>query len=69
VEAVYYNVLVNEGERSEMEAAGETEGAGGGPTGGGGGGLLDTITSVPGMIITGIISALGLRSLGIIGGS
>jgi hypothetical protein len=69
VEAVYYNVLVNEGERSEIETASDTESAGGGPTGGGGGGLLDTITSVPGMIVTGIISALGLRSLGIIGGS
>jgi hypothetical protein len=69
VEAVHYDVLVDEGERQEMTTEG-AGGAGGGPAGGGGnGGILDFVTSIPGMIATGLVSALGLRRLGIIGGS
>ena len=69
VEAVHYDVLVDESERQEMTTEG-SGGAGGGPAGGGGnGGILDFVTSIPGMIATGLVSALGLRRLGIIGGS
>jgi hypothetical protein len=67
VEAVHYDVLVDESEREEMTAA--AGGGGGGPAGGGDGGILDFVTSLPGMIATGLVSALGLRRLGIIGGS
>jgi len=67
VEAVHYDVLVDESEREKMTAA--AGGGGGGPAGGGDGGILDFVTSLPGMIATGLVSALGLRRLGIIGGS
>ena len=67
VEAAHYDVLVDESKREEMTAA--SGGAGGGPAGGGGsGGFLDFLTSIPGMVATGVVSAFSLRRLGFLGG-
>jgi hypothetical protein len=64
IQAVYYDILVNQGERDEMTG---TASVGGGPTGQSGG-LLSTIFSLPGMLISGLVGVLGLRRLGFIGG-
>ncbi|WP_276252791.1 hypothetical protein [Halomontanus rarus] len=56
VVAVYYEVLVRDSEESELE---DTSGIAAGPTGSEGGGIMSTIFSLPGIIV----SALGIAGL------
>jgi hypothetical protein len=56
VTGIYFDVLVDEGEKDDMTGSAAV----GGPTGQSGG-FLDKILSVPGMILTAVIGGLGLR--------
>jgi len=58
--AVSYTVVLTDGEVDAMQNAG----GGAGPMSAGSGGPIDFITSLPGLILTGIASFLGIRAFG-----
>lgn len=65
-DALHYSMKLTQGEADAMQNTGSasTSGGGGGLFGGSGGGFWSMLTSIPGMIITGIGAFFGGRRLG-----
>lgn len=61
--AISYTVVLTNG---EVDAIQSTGGGGAGPMDAGGGGPIDFILSIPGIIISGVVSFLGLRQFGVL---